>query len=68
MHTSDLPGIIWHKSSRSGEQGECVEVARLHTTHLIRDSKNPTGPILTFEHDAFRRLTTEIRDGRHTTP
>ncbi|MFI7313467.1 DUF397 domain-containing protein [Streptomyces hygroscopicus] len=40
----------WRKSSYSGgEGGDCVEVAscRPDTVH-VRDSKNGTGPILTF--------------------
>ncbi|MBW8088986.1 DUF397 domain-containing protein [Streptomyces hygroscopicus subsp. hygroscopicus] len=40
----------WRKSSYSGAQGgECVEVAscRPDTVH-VRDSKNSTGPVLTF--------------------
>ncbi|WP_326582673.1 DUF397 domain-containing protein [Streptomyces sp. NBC_00481] len=43
--------LSWHKSSYSGGDGDdCVEVAVAaplpHTIH-IRDSKNPTGPLLT---------------------
>ncbi|HEX5494707.1 MAG TPA: DUF397 domain-containing protein [Mycobacteriales bacterium] len=48
----DLPRAAWPKSSRSGAQGNCVEVAdNLVTEHgavLVRDSKNPTGPSLRF--------------------
>jgi hypothetical protein len=34
----------WRKSSHSGGSGECVELAR---AGAVRDSKNPSGPILT---------------------
>ncbi|MGH3845962.1 MAG: DUF397 domain-containing protein [Pseudonocardiaceae bacterium] len=32
----------WRKSSHSGTQSNCVELA--HTPAAIRDSKNPAGP------------------------
>lgn len=50
----------WRKSSHSGEEGNCVELA--HTPGAIRDSKNPTGPILPVpDLPAFLR---EIKRGR----
>ncbi|WJV47982.1 DUF397 domain-containing protein [Streptomyces flavofungini] len=45
-------GLNWLKSSYSGDQGDCVEMAACPTPSEeasvihIRDSKNPTGPIL----------------------
>lgn len=44
----------WHKSTYSSDEGgQCVEVAPCpHTIH-IRDSKNPTGPHLTFSSSAW---------------
>ena len=49
----------WRKSSRSGQEGACVEVA--HTLDALRDSKNPGGPVLRGE---LRALLTAVRDGR----
>ncbi|WP_067667686.1 DUF397 domain-containing protein [Nocardia miyunensis] len=46
---TDLPGVNWFKSSYSSSQSECVEVAWLSDGQVgVRDSKNPTGPALTF--------------------
>lgn len=39
--------LTWFKSSYSGEEGECLEIAPSPTTIHIRDSKlNPSGPVL----------------------
>ncbi|WP_399088667.1 DUF397 domain-containing protein [Streptomyces sp. BBFR2] len=39
----------FHKSSYSGSQGECVEVARnIPGATAVRDSKRTAGPRLTF--------------------
>ena len=47
------------KSSRSGGQGECVELA--HTLNHLRDSKNPAGPVLSAD---VRQLLRAIKDDR----
>ncbi|HEX5401849.1 MAG TPA: DUF397 domain-containing protein [Pseudonocardiaceae bacterium] len=51
----------WRKSSRSGSQTNCVELA--DTLDLVRDSKNPTGPSLRVEITA---LLVEVKSGRFT--
>ncbi|MGP4005299.1 DUF397 domain-containing protein [Streptomyces sp. 4N124] len=36
--------LVWFKSSYSGSEGECVEIALTPTTVHIRDSKAPATP------------------------
>ncbi|MBP2339563.1 hypothetical protein JOF41_005741 [Saccharothrix coeruleofusca] len=45
-------GTTWRKSSRSQNQGECVECAVTTTRVGVRDSKNPT-PTLDFPRSAW---------------
>lgn len=40
--------VRWQKSSASGESGACVEAAGTEEQVLVRDSRNPLGPVLTF--------------------
>ncbi|MFF5214089.1 DUF397 domain-containing protein [Micromonospora sp. NPDC000442] len=52
----DLTGATWRKSTRSGSS-ECVEVAdNLPGVVGVRDSKDATGPVLTFAPTAWRRF------------
>ena len=51
---TELTGVTWRTSSRSNE-GDCVEVAGdLAGLVGVRDSKDPTGPVLTFAPSAWR--------------
>ncbi|AZP18632.1 DUF397 domain-containing protein [Streptomyces aquilus] len=36
--------LVWFKSSYSGSEGECLEIAVAPTTIHIRDSKTPATP------------------------
>lgn len=53
----------WRKSTHSGgDMGECVEVAtNLPGIVAVRDSKNPTGPVLPFTADEWRSFLTRVR-------
>ncbi|MWA04723.1 DUF397 domain-containing protein [Actinomadura sp. LD22] len=55
--------LRWRKSSRSdGTGGECVELAVTSDALLVRDSKDPEGPQLTFTRAAARALIVQLRE------
>lgn len=63
----DLSRAAWRKSSRSGGQGNCVEIAdnlvAEHGAVLVRDSKNPTGPALRFTPAGWTAFVTGAKAG-----
>ncbi|MFE6869150.1 DUF397 domain-containing protein [Kitasatospora sp. NPDC057692] len=58
----------WRKSSYSGAQSECVEVA-LDTAEVVpvRDSKDPGGPALVFQADAWASFVAGVKGGEFPT-
>jgi Domain of unknown function (DUF397) len=51
----------WRKSSySSGSGAECVEVSRTPDTAHLRDSKNTTGPALSFNTSAWHAMLTTV--------
>ena len=66
MRSSDLSRVTWRKSSRSngGVDGNCVEIAEVPGRVALRDSKNPTGPVLAFSADQWRAFVGGVRTGR----
>jgi hypothetical protein len=46
----------WRKSTRSSDTATCVEVTFAGPAVGLRDSKNPTGPILTLPAPALTHL------------
>lgn len=52
----------WRKSSYSGGNGgECVELTASLDHVLMRDSKNPDGPVLSFQRASVHGLFARIR-------
>jgi hypothetical protein len=57
----DVSGVVWRKSSHSGGNNDCVEMACASNARMVRDSKNVAGEALTFPVGAVRRLMDRIR-------
>ncbi|MQY11228.1 hypothetical protein SRB5_13430 [Streptomyces sp. RB5] len=58
------PRPSWKKSTHSGNQGgDCVEVSA-HAAHIhVRDTKNRTGPSLTFTPAEWEAFVAGVKKG-----
>lgn len=54
--------VAWRKSSYSGEGESCVEMAAVGDEVAARDSKNPTGPTLSFPAGEWRKFLAGLKD------
>ncbi|HEX6469152.1 MAG TPA: DUF397 domain-containing protein [Streptosporangiaceae bacterium] len=59
--------LTWRKSTRSSNGGAtCVELAGAARHVAVRDSKDKAGPRIEISRSAFRRLVTDVKQGRYT--
>ncbi|MFI7078351.1 DUF397 domain-containing protein [Micromonospora sp. NPDC049903] len=58
---------MWRTSSRSGGNGECVEVAGFADAVGVRDSKDRQGAELAFDATSWTRFVAATRAGRFDT-
>ncbi len=65
VRSSELSHATWRKSSRTndGGDGACVEVTGLGDEVALRDSKNPSGPVLAITRAEWRVFLGGIRTG-----
>lgn len=55
---------VWHVSSHSGKEGNCVQIAHLTATaSAVRDSKNPLGPVLAYPATGTAAFLIAVKDG-----
>ncbi|TQK49784.1 uncharacterized protein DUF397 [Streptomyces sp. SLBN-118] len=61
----------WFKSSYSENGGQCIEVAANFVVSRgvvpVRDSKNPTGPVLDFPAGSFASFVASVKAGEFGT-
>jgi uncharacterized protein DUF397 len=53
--------LVWRKSRSSSGSGECVEVATLESSVLVRDSRDHPGARLTFSPTQWRQFVRRIK-------
>jgi hypothetical protein len=53
----------FRKSTHSGPESHCVEVAATDNAVLVRDSKHADGPVLTFDRPAWTAFLDAVRAG-----
>jgi hypothetical protein len=57
--------LRWFKSTRSAGNGACVEVASTAAGAVaVRDSKDPDGPMLHFDTEAWRGFVYSVQTGK----
>lgn len=56
----DLSRARWRKSTKSQDNGGCVEVADLQQHMAVRDSKDPDGPALIFRGQQWNRFVSRV--------
>lgn len=60
----EAASLNWFKSSRSGQDNNCVEVAVLTDQIAVRDSKDRSGPALVFPATAWTSFVTDAKSDR----
>jgi hypothetical protein len=58
----------WRKSSFSGSQAQCVEVADAASAVMVRDTQDPDGGTLALSADAWRAFTSKIKSALREAP
>ena len=66
--SADLSAAQWRKSSRSANDGGCVEVAELVDAVAVRDSKDRGGPVLVFTREEWAAFVAGASDGEFDLP
>lgn len=61
--TDNCVEVAYKTSTRSGNNGACVEVGPCDCGIKVRDSKDQTGPVLTFTHAEWDAFVAGVRDG-----
>ncbi len=59
----EVGDLQWRKARASAGNGACVEVAPVSGQIVVRDSKDPGGPVLSYSSEAFRSFLAAAKEG-----
>jgi Domain of unknown function (DUF397) len=65
MTNPDWAGANWRVSSYTSGNGDCVSLAKAAGASGVRDSKDPSGPVLAFSTQEMRAFFEEVKIGKH---
>jgi len=60
---SEQADITWHKSTVSGDAGQCVEVAFVDDSVVVRNSRDPSGAVLSFTQQEWAAFLEGVKTG-----
>lgn len=64
-----MSAAVWHKSTRSADNQNCVEVAdNLPQVVAVRDTKNRDAGTLLFTHDEWTAFVSGVKAGEFDLP
>jgi Domain of unknown function (DUF397) len=66
--SESAPNAWWKSSESGGDAGACVEVTFAGESVLVRHSRNPSGPVLSFTHSEWRAFIAGTRNGEFDLP
>jgi Domain of unknown function (DUF397) len=59
---TDIPALVWFKSSKSSANGQCTMCARLPDGGMaVTDSQHPASPVLRFSATQWRAFIQDIK-------
>jgi hypothetical protein len=64
---SEQSEITWQKSTASGGQGNCVQVAVVDGSILVRNSRDPLSSVLSFTRQEWAAFLEDVTNGKFAT-
>jgi hypothetical protein len=61
-------GLIWRKAQRSVNNGACVELTSFGGRIVVRDSKDPGGPVLLYGPKGWHAFLNATKEGKFDIP
>ena len=63
LTNSERRGLTWRKARLSTNNGACIEVASVPGKIAVRDSKDPSGPVLVYAPEEWSAFLDAVKKG-----